>query len=260
MSLNSTKSDNVNKDGQDREADVSDTQDKCHLETGSDVITVIDVPLHEDLELQNKSSAYQMIRGLEPVVKDETSVLTVKQQCLHIVWPHRWEHDKNPDMFFEVLFKLHDAELKFHVSVLGQTYVDVPACFEEARTRLQGHILNWGFLSNKSSYYEVLQTADVVVSTAMHEFFGVSMLEATAHGCYPLCPRRLVYPEIFPDECLYNTKQQLIKRLRRFCQRPWLAAKERPQMDLSKYSWEVLRSHYLDLFKHSEASDHSNHC
>jgi len=41
-----------------------------------------------------------------------------------------------------------------------------------------------------------LQQADVIVSTANHEFFGISVVEAIAAGAFPLVPNRLSYPEI----------------------------------------------------------------
>ena len=47
--------------------------------------------------------------------------------------------------------------------------------FEEAFTRISCHILHWGYQKSRQDYVDVLKTADVAVSTAEHEFFGVSM-------------------------------------------------------------------------------------
>ena len=47
--------------------------------------------------------------------------------------------------------------------------------FEQAKIKLSDHIKNWGYQESKADYYSILQEADVVVSTAKHEFFGVAM-------------------------------------------------------------------------------------
>ncbi|XP_064637680.1 tRNA-queuosine alpha-mannosyltransferase-like [Lineus longissimus] len=184
----------------------------------------------------------------EGVTLNVESVLSCNDGSpLHIVWPHRWEHDKGPGVFFETLYKLKEEELDFEVSVLGETYLEIPAIFTEAREKLSSHILHWGFVESKDDYYKVLRSADVVVSTANHEFFGVAMLESVYLGCYPLCPNRLVYREIFPGDHLYNTDQQLFKRLRNFCREPKMCRRAKVDVDVEKYSWGKLQPVFKEL-------------
>ena len=118
---------------------------------------------------------------------------------LRIGWAARWEYDKDPETFFQALDQLIERGVDFRVSVLGQRFSECPLVFERARRRLAatGRIDHWGYLAGREAYRAALQTIDVIVSTARHEFFGLAVVEAVAAGAYPVLPRRLAYPEIF---------------------------------------------------------------
>ncbi len=120
-----------------------------------------------------------------------------------LLWNHRWEHDKNPEEFFDTLIKLSQEGVLFELVVAGQSFRKAPDIFATARTTLDDHITHWGYVAERSQYEELLHRADYVVSTAIHEFFGLSVLEAALAGAFPVVPDHLSYPELYPKECRY---------------------------------------------------------
>ena len=119
--------------------------------------------------------------------------------------------------------------------VLGESYSKIPDIFELAKSELAEHIEYYGYADSKADYYRMLAWSDIVVSTADHEFFGVSMLEASFLGCYPLVPNRLVYPELYPVECLYNTHNQLYNRIKKIALNPSLVRNSEIFIDYQRF-------------------------
>ena len=114
---------------------------------------------------------------------------------MRIVWAARWEHDKNPELFFKSLQILKVQKVEFRISVMGEQFRQSPDVFDSARKEFVNHIDRWGYQQERSDYEAALLEADVFVSTADHEFFGFSVLEAAAAGAFPLVPEKLAYPE-----------------------------------------------------------------
>ena len=135
-----------------------------------------------------------------------------------ILWPHRWEYDKNPRPFFEALVTLHAEGKRFRLVLLGEQFREAPAEFRAARRTLAEVIDHCGYVDRASGYLEILRRCDLVVSTAIHETFGLAVAESILGGCQPLLPRRLSYPEMIPQafhgRCLYDGDDELMVRLR----------------------------------------------
>lgn len=133
-----------------------------------------------------------------------------------VLWNQRWEYDKRPDRFFRLLYRLAEAGIDFRLAVAGENFRRQPEEFEEARGRLADRVVQWGFVESASAYRSLLCQADLVISTADHEFFGISILEAIAGGAFPLLPDRLSYPELIPANlhpaCLYADEDDLYRK------------------------------------------------
>lgn len=161
-----------------------------------------------------------------------------------ILWNHRWEYDKNPQEFFEVLFRLAERELPFELAVLGESYCRKPQIFAEARERLQEHIVHWGFAESFAEYASWLWRADLLPVTAHHDFFGVSVVQAIYCRCLPLLPRRLAYPEHLDErynpECFYRDSEELLARLTDFCHSGIPDAGDRLRQQVRARDWETM--------------------
>ncbi|MHC4779948.1 MAG: tRNA-queuosine alpha-mannosyltransferase domain-containing protein, partial [Planctomycetota bacterium] len=173
---------------------------------------------------------------------------------LRILWAARWEFDKAPEALFEALDRISARNVPFEISVIGgRTGPDTPAIFAQAREKYASNISHWGFLDSINTYRAALSEADVIVSTALHEFFGMSVVEAVAAGAFPLVPRRLAYPEVLgPAEeeatssFFYEDGGEDLPRRLEVLSRsleedgPWGEDRERGIRAVAKYSWDRL--------------------
>ncbi|MHB0981206.1 MAG: tRNA-queuosine alpha-mannosyltransferase domain-containing protein [Thermoleophilia bacterium] len=115
-----------------------------------------------------------------------------------ILWNQRWEYDKAPGDLFRALYALKERGVGFRLALAGANHGLPTAEFVEARERLAEEVVQWGRVESAEDYASLLWAADIVVSTALHEFFGVAVVEALYCGCRPVLPHRLSYPEIVP--------------------------------------------------------------
>ena len=179
--------------------------------------------------------------------------LTISSPHPLILWNQRWEYDKHPDRFFALLYQLQEAGIDFRVAVAGENVRQEPDEFRTARARLGERIVHWGYLPARQDYVDLLHRADLVISTAAHEFFGVSVLEAIAAGAFPLLPRRLSYPELIPAAlhaaCLYTDDEDLFAKTAQRLSLPRRAPPSLVAHVRAHYAWETVAPRYDDLFE-----------
>lgn len=158
-----------------------------------------------------------------------------------ILWNHRWEHDKNPEEFFQALYALDDRGVDFEVALLGESFTRGAGPFEEAKRRLEKRIVHFGFVKDRSAYAAWLRRADILPVTSRHDFFGSSVVEAIYCGARPILPNRLAYPEHIPPHLhtryIYGGFEDLVGRLEQAVSESMDASALELKAHVARYDW-----------------------
>ncbi|WP_299200845.1 DUF3524 domain-containing protein [uncultured Amphritea sp.] len=177
--------------------------------------------------------------------------------AVRLVWNHRWEFDKGPQQLLSAVEGLCNAGVDFRLDVVGQQFRNVPEPLRQLKPLLEGRAGCMGFVESVDEYRRLLQQADIVLSTALHDFQGIAVLEGVAAGAMPLVPNRLAYTELFPADCCYTSgegeSESLVEAVVHYAQMKQ-AGQCTPAPDISTLSWGNMATQYERLLQRVEST------
>ncbi len=202
--------------------------------------------------IRNKSSVLHL--GIDLKKFDDYKTKEQLQGPPRILWNHRWEHDKNPETFFNALEKLSKQGLEFQLAVLGQEFKKELPCFTRARKSLKKHIVQLRYAKTFKNYAKWLWKADILPVTSNQDFFGGSIMEAVYCQTIPILPRRLTYPELFQlddnPQLFYESESDLLEKLTDALQNISELRKNHYQQIADKYDWSnMIKVYDRELMK-----------
>ncbi len=211
------------------------------------------VPAGVDKQLCQRSRVVPV--PIEPVPRK----VNQRAHCgrpLALLWNHRWEYDKGPDRFCRAITTLLSRRQDFTLHVVGQQFRRQPeemiALKQLLETEYPAVMGCWGYVEGLQQYQQLLQDADVVISTALHDFQGLAIMEAVSAGCIPVLPDRLCYRQWYGPEYRYPSfvddaereADVLAEHLSQLLDDPGRAIP-----DVSSLYWDKMKAAYSGLFQ-----------
>ena len=176
-----------------------------------------------------------------------------------IVWNHRWEYDKGPERLLSLVRALPRSK-RYTFNIIGQQFSQAPEVFDDIKSELacRGWLGHWGYIESRQAYIALLQKSHMVLSTALHDFQGLSVLEATALGCLPVVPDRLAYREFIPAQFRYksvlNTDEAPSKEAQAAAELiSRLADESYPSISIPDLSWHTEGINYAKILAKAAA-------
>lgn len=187
-------------------------------------------------------------------------MIPMAERPLRIAWAARWEFDKGPQQLMAILTELESSGIDYRLALLGQRFRGSPKTFDNIAEQFSHRLDQFGYASSRQAYLAWLGRADIFLSTATHEFQGLSVLEAAAQQTYPLTPCRQAYPEIFGEQACYPDKHTDHGAEAKGAVARIIAVREEMlrggalPVDVSKFSVKQLIPRYKEVFEQVAAA------
>lgn len=186
--------------------------------------------------------------GVELTWLDEHRARRPREEPPLVLWNHRWEFDKSPEMFVRAVKRLAAEGVAFQLAIAGEPGFNPSPALVALEHELPGRIAHFGFAPDRGAYARLLWQSDIVVSTTRHEFFGVAMVEAMYAECVPIAPRRFTYPMLVPpalhDASLFDDEEELVAKLRALIEVRPEGAAAKVRQSAARFAWEEIVSEW----------------
>ncbi len=206
----------------------------------------------ENIEVIRKKSTV-LYPGIDTDFIDSVHPPDSEDEPPLVIWNHRWEYDKNPDEFFQVLESVMNKQIPFRLAVLGESYAASPEIFCKLSSIFGHRLIYQGYADNRAEYIRWLKCGKLLPVTSNQDFFGISILEAIYSGCTPLLPHRLTYPELIPHQhhnrFIYRDIRDLQTKIENLLTGGYSSRMHGTAPSMVKpFSWNKLAPEYDDYF------------
>lgn len=186
---------------------------------------------------------------LDAIEYSATNTPSNRQYPVKLLWAARWEYDKGPELLLKILQQLSARGIDFKLCLLGQKFRRSPEAFAHIEQQFASQVVQFGYEASPARYRQWLSSADMIVSTALHEFQGLAVLEAMAAGCMPVLPDRLSYPELVNSDFLFDVSSANLAEQASAAVDLISALQTQPkEIDVADFSWSKLAPDYLKVF------------
>lgn len=120
-----------------------------------------------------------------------------------VVFPHRYDFEKNPDVFCDVVEKFGGIGVNFVLTTGRKTLTGTANYLKAQSLESKGKLKIYSGLS-KMDYYNLLLNSMIVFSSAKQDTIGNAILEAITLGCTPVVNTGVSYEEFLPYKYLYT--------------------------------------------------------